>query len=116
MNFIKQFRARHAERRKVYDNIVKNRQAIRDLIGDQEGHHKGYNRHSEEVRALYRELNDYIRRFADIIGSVTWLDTIFHNTEMWKQVEDVKNPWNDVKHLMFSPEEITLYQESQHVS
>lgn len=104
MGFIKRFRARHEERRKLYDNIVNNRNAIRALVAH-EVQQPNYSGHSEEVRGLCREHDEYILKFAAFIGTVGKLDALFYSKEMWHQVHDIKNPNNDMRQFMHSSEE-----------
>jgi hypothetical protein len=103
MGFIKRFRARHEERRQLYESIKLTHKAIRRLVVTDI--FVGYNNHSEEIRALYREMIEQVGRFADIVKSVNLIDTMFYGEEMRRQVPYIKKLDDEIRNMMFSTQE-----------
>jgi hypothetical protein len=103
MGWIKRLRARHEERRRLYESIKISHKAIRRLVVTDI--FVGYSKHSEEVRALYREMLEQVGRFADIVGKITIIDTMFYGEEMRKQVPVIKKLDDEIRNMMFSPQE-----------
>lgn len=103
MGFIKRFRARHEERRKLYTSIKVTHQAIRRLVVNDV--FVGYSGHSEEIRALYREMIEQVGRFAGIVYNVNLIDTLFYGEEMRKQAPVIKKLDDEIRNMMFSSAE-----------
>lgn len=103
MGWIKRLRARHEERRRLGESIKISHKAIRRLVVTDT--FIGYNGHSEEVRALYREMLEQVRQFADICRKITIIDTMFYGEEMRKQVAYIKKLDDEIRNMMFSSTE-----------
>jgi hypothetical protein len=103
MGWIKRLRARHEERRRLYESIKISHKAIRRLVVTDI--FVGYSGHSEEIRALYREMIEQVSRFADICCKPTLIDTMFYGEEMRKQVSYIKKLDDEIRNMMFSTQE-----------
>lgn len=103
MGWVKRLRARHEERRKLYASIKITHKAIRRLVVTDV--FVGYNGHSEEIRALYREMIEQVSRFANIVMNVNLIDTMFYGEEMREQVPVIKKLDNEIRNMMFSSSE-----------
>lgn len=103
MGWYKRLRARHEERRKLYESIKLTHKAIRRLVITDI--FVGYNGYSEEVRALYREMIDQVGRFADIVKNINLVDTMFYGEEMRHQVPIIKKLDDEIRNMMFSLQE-----------
>ena len=103
MGWFKRLRARHEERRKLYESIKISHKAIRRLVVADI--FVGYSGYSEEIRALYREMIEQVSRFADICHNATLIDTMFYGEEMRKQVPYIKKLDDEIRNMMFSASE-----------